>query len=111
MIRSEETRCGGRHLKIQDLTNPFWKETLTGNPTSKVITENKPDEQFYVRVFMYVQATFCYKFWQFTQRLTCKCVYLCVYMLSQLKDYVRSWITVGSVLCLCTPVSQSVPEM
>ena len=62
MIRSEETRCGGRHLKIQDLTNPFWKETLTGNPTSKVITENKPDEQFYVRVFMYVQAPFCYKF-------------------------------------------------
>ena len=30
---------------------------------------------------------------------------------SRSKDYVRSGIKIGSVLCLCTHVSPSVPEM
>ena len=30
---------------------------------------------------------------------------------SRSKDHVRSGIKIGSVLCLCTPVSPSVPEM
>ena len=52
--------------------------------------------------------------WQFTLRLTCKCVYLRVYTLNQFRD-LRTMsgleLKIGSVLCLCTPVSPSVPEM
>ena len=32
-------------------------------------------------------------------------------LVSSSKDYVQSWIKTGSVLCLGTPVSPSVPEM
>ena len=41
------------------------------------------------------------------------CVFVCLYVepVSRSKDYVWSWIKIGSVLCLCTPVSRSVPEM
>ena len=35
-------------------------------------------------------ASFCFRVWQFTLRLICKCVYLCVYMLSQLSFFVDS---------------------
>ena len=40
-------------------------------------------------------------------------VLLCLYMLNHFRDQrtVQSWIIVGSVLCLCTPGSLSVPEM
>ena len=41
------------------------------------------------------------------------CVFVCLYVepVSRSKDCVRSWIKFGSVLCLCAPVSPSVPEM
>ena len=41
------------------------------------------------------------------------CVFLCLYVepVSRSKDNARSWIKIGSVLYLCTPVSASVPEM
>ena len=41
------------------------------------------------------------------------CLYYNLYVepVSRSKDYVRSLINIGSVLCLCTPVSPSVPEM
>ena len=44
--------------------------------------------------------------WQFTLRLTCKCVYLCVYIepVSRSKCYVWCSIKIGSALCLYTPV-------
>ena len=41
----------------------------------------------------------------------CVFVWLYVEPVSRWKDYVRSWITIGLVVCLCTPVSPSVPEM
>ena len=56
----------------------------------------------------------CVRLLQFTLRSTCKCAYVCVYMLSQFrdhKDYVRSRIKIDSVVCLYTPLSPSVPEM
>ena len=43
--------------------------------------------------------------------LMCVCVCLCVESVSRSKDYVRSRIKIGSVVCLCTPVSPIVPEM
>ena len=50
-----------------------------------------------------------------SEAITCKCVYLCVYNyvepVFRSKRYVRSGIKIGSVLCLCTPVSPSVPEI
>ena len=40
------------------------------------------------------------------------CVYrLYVEQVSRSKDYVQSKIKIVSVVCLCTPVSPSVPEM
>ena len=41
------------------------------------------------------------------------CVFVCLYVesVSRSKDYVWSGIKIGSVLCLCTPASQCVPEM
>ena len=43
----------------------------------------------------------------------CKCVYVCLYVepVSRSKDYVRSRIHIGSVVCLYTPVSPSATEM
>ena len=41
------------------------------------------------------------------------CIFVCLYVEPVLrpKDYVRSLIKMGSVLCLCTPVWPSVPKM
>ena len=41
------------------------------------------------------------------------CVCMCLYVepVSRSKDYVRFRIKVGSVVCLCAPVSPNVPEM
>ena len=103
-----------------------------------------------------LSTSFCSRLQQFTQRLTCKCVYVCVYTLSQFRDQITmphlewisflsyacihlcrrvwdglrfpfspdvirtcwpveltvlSWIILGTVVCLYTPVSPSVPEM
>ena len=41
----------------------------------------------------------------------CKCVCLLVEPVLRSKDYVRSRIQLGSVVCLDTPVSTSVPEL
>ena len=41
----------------------------------------------------------------------CVCVCLYVEPVSRSKDYVRSRLKIGSVVCLYTPVSPSVPEM
>ena len=41
----------------------------------------------------------------------CVCVCLYVEPVSRSKHYVRSGIKTGSVLCLCTRVSPSVPEI
>ena len=41
----------------------------------------------------------------------CVCVCLHIEPVSKSKDYVRSLIKMGSVVCLHTPVSPSVPEM
>ena len=40
-------------------------------------------------------------------------VFVCLYVepVSTSKDYVRSGMKTDSVLCLCTPLSSSVPEM
>ena len=41
----------------------------------------------------------------------CVCVCLYIEPVSWSKDYVRSWIKIGSVVCLYTPVSPSVFDM
>ena len=41
----------------------------------------------------------------------CVCMYLYVEPVPRPEDYVRSLIKIGSVVCLYTPVSPSVPEM
>ena len=47
--------------------------------------------------------------WAFTQRLTCKCVYLCVYMLNQLQDQRRIKVLNINWFCLM-PVHTCVAE-
>ena len=110
MICSDETRCGGRHLKIQDLTNPFWKETLTGNPTSKVITENKSDLSNFTYVCLCTYGPHSVtNLWQFTQRLTCKFVYLCVYIWANFEIKGLCRVLNNSGFCLM-PVHTCVAE-
>ena len=41
----------------------------------------------------------------------CVCVCLFVEPVSRSKDYIRSRMKIGSVVCLYTPLSPSVPEM
>ena len=61
-------------------------------------------------------ASFCFRLVTLQSEANMKMwlfVYLYVEPVSRSKDYVRSWIKhrkTGSVLCLCTPVSPSVPE-
>ena len=82
--------------------------------------QQQPNATFYVcflqrsPVMKKSNTGLCVRLLQFTLRSTCKCAYVCVYMLSQFrdhKDYVRSRIKIDSVVCLYTPVSPSMPEV